>query len=240
MVKVLLKFNAAVIKEYPFEKNELTVGRKEDNDIVIDNPAVSGHHARIVKQGGEFILEDLNSTNGTFLKDRKVIKASLHHKDEVGVAKHLLVFINEDEAAAAPAPKAPPVSSDATIVMTPATLAQTVAANNSEKKNDGVGELRVVSGETNGFEFPLTGLTTYIGKSEQATVKLKGFFAPDLAACVARKPDGYYLKIIEEKSVKLNGVKLTEQAQLQQGDIIEVGALRLRFVSDAAEEKKAS
>jgi pSer/pThr/pTyr-binding forkhead associated (FHA) protein len=224
MAKILLKFNAAVIKEYPFTKNELTIGRKPDNDIVIDNPAVSGHHARIVRQGNDYLLEDLNSTNGTFLHDRKILKANVHHKDEVGIAKHSLVFVNEEEPAMPAARPTEPVSSDATVVISPS------AAAPEEKKNkEMIGGLRVVSGESTASQFSLTGLTTYIGKSEQANIRLKGLFAPDIAACVARKPEGYYLKVVKPKSVKLNDQLLVDQALLQEGDLIEVGNLKLVY-----------
>ena len=116
MATLQLKFNAAVIKVISFSKNEMTVGRKPDNDIVIDNPAVSGHHARIVKQGGEYLLEDLNSTNGTFLRERKVLKAALRDKDEISIAKHTIVFLNDQEASG-PASSKETVSSDATVVI---------------------------------------------------------------------------------------------------------------------------
>lgn len=233
MAKILLKFNAAVIKEYPFEKNEMTVGRKPDNDIVIDNPAVSGHHARIVLQAGEYLLEDLNSTNGTFFHEKRIMKAILHHKDEVGIAKHSLVFINEEEAAAAPKPVAPAVSSDATIVMAAPAAASPAKAD--KKSAETVGGLRVVTGETTASQFSLTGLTTYIGKSDQANIRIKGFFAPDLAACVARKPEGYYLKVLKEKSVKLNGEALLDQAMLKEGDLIEVGNLKLVYFHQSSD-----
>lgn len=235
MVKLLLKFNAAVIKEIPFEKNEYTVGRKEDNDIVIDNPAVSGHHARIVKQAGEYLLEDLNSTNGTFLHERRIIKANLHHKDEVGIAKHSIVFINEEEAKAPPPVPSAPVSSDATMIIS----APKPPSEGEKKASEALGVLKVVSGETAASQFVLSGLTTYIGKSEQAVIQLKGLFAPDLAACVARKPDGYYLKIIKEKSVKLNGMVLLDQALLTIGDSIEVGNLKLTFYTQSEDGKPA-
>lgn len=231
MVKLLLKFNAAVIKEIPFEKNEYTIGRKPDNDIVIDNPAVSGHHARIVKQAGTYLLEDLNSTNGTFLREQKVLKANLHNKDEVGIAKHLLVFINDEEKDAAP--PMPAVSSDATVVI--AAPKPSAGKKDDKKAVEKVGGLRVVMGETTASQFSLTGLTTYIGKSDQAAIRIKGLFAPDLAACVARKPDGYYLKVIKEKAVKLNGGVLDDQAVLKEGDLIEVGNLKLMyFLQDAS------
>jgi pSer/pThr/pTyr-binding forkhead associated (FHA) protein len=229
VVKLQLKFNAAVIKEHVFLKNEVTIGRKPDNDIVIDNPAVSGHHARIVKQGDEYLLEDLNSTNGTFLKERKVLKAALRNRDEVGVAKHVIVFLNDQEVAS-PASSGPAVSSDATIVMSaPSAKAKPAAEPAAAAPAEVVGALRVVAGESNAPVFSLVGLTTYIGKSEQAQIRIKGFFAPDMAACVARKPEGYFLKVLKEKSVKLNGAVVGDQAQLNLGDKIEVGGLSLMF-----------
>jgi pSer/pThr/pTyr-binding forkhead associated (FHA) protein len=233
VAKILLKFNAAVIKEIPLEKNEYTIGRKPDNDIVIDNPAVSGHHARIVKVAGAWVVEDLNSTNGTFLRQQKLLKANLKHRDEVGVAKHTLVYVNEEEASAPPAAPMPAVSSDATVVIS---APQAPAAAKEQKKAaETVGGLRVVGGETTASQFSLTGLTTYIGKSEQAAIRIKGLFAPDLAACVARKPEGYFLKVIKEKSVKFNGQVLADGSFIKEGDLIEVGSLKLVFYHQDAE-----
>jgi hypothetical protein len=224
MVRLLLKFNAAIIKELPFSKGEVSIGRKTDNDIVIDNPAVSGHHARIVQQGNEYILEDLNSTNGTFLRDRKVLKAPLRDKDEIGVAKHILVFLNDQESPAVPS-LAEAFSSDATVFVPPSSR----AADVPKAGGDSMGALRVVGGESNASVFSLMGLTAYIGKSDQAQIRLKGFFAPDMAACVARKPEGYILKVLKEKSVKINGQTAADQALLNVGDQIEVGNLKLLF-----------
>jgi hypothetical protein len=230
MVKLLLKFNAAVIREFPFDKDQVTIGRKPDNDIVIDNPAVSGLHARIVKQGGDYLLEDMQSTNGTYLHERKIVKASLRHKDEVGVAKHSIVFLNDEETpAAAPAAPAKSASPDATMV-----IAAPAPASKEAKAADVVGGLRVVKGQTTAAQFSLVGLTTYIGKSDQAAIRLKGLFAPDLAACVARQPEGYYLKAIKPKSVKHNHQVVTDQIHLQEGDLIEVGNLQLVFYHQSA------
>jgi pSer/pThr/pTyr-binding forkhead associated (FHA) protein len=227
MVKLQLKFNAAVIKEFTLVKDEATIGRKPDNDIVIDNPAVSGHHARVVKQGAEYHVEDLNSTNGTFLKERKVLKAVLRNRDEIAVAKHVIVFLNDQEVAPGnAAAAAPAVSSDATMVM--AAPAKKPASGGAAPL-EGVGAFRVVSGEANAESFNLSGLTTYIGKSDQAQIRLKGFFAPDMAACVARKPEGYFLKVLKEKSVKVNGQVVQDQAALAVGDKVEVGGLALMF-----------
>ena len=95
MPKLLLKFNAAVIKEIPFEKESLSVGRKPDNDIVVDNPAISGHHCRILRQGDGYYVEDLDSTNGTYVNEKRVKKTGLRNNDVIGIAKHALVFVSE-------------------------------------------------------------------------------------------------------------------------------------------------
>ena len=100
MPKLLLKFNAAVIKEIAMEKESISIGRKPDNDIVIDNPAISGHHCKLTMEGGGYYVEDLESTNGTFVNEKRIKKSGLHHNDVVGVAKHAVVFLNEAEVAA--------------------------------------------------------------------------------------------------------------------------------------------
>ena len=72
MPKLMLKFEAAFIKEIKLDKPAFTLGRKPDNDIVLDNAAVSGHHAKMYESGGTWFVEDLNSTNGTFVNNQRV------------------------------------------------------------------------------------------------------------------------------------------------------------------------
>src|SRR5437868_15254660 len=95
MPKFLLQFEGAVIKEIPITKGDITVGRRPDNDIVIDNPTVSGHHCKITISGDSFFVEDLNSSNGVFVNAKKVIKSGLKDNDVIGIAKHALKFIDE-------------------------------------------------------------------------------------------------------------------------------------------------
>lgn len=71
----------------------LTIGRDKNNDICLDNPAVSRCHAKIYKQGWPFYVEDLKSTNGTFLNGKAVSwKAALSRNDKITIGKHTLVF----------------------------------------------------------------------------------------------------------------------------------------------------
>ncbi|MBI5411047.1 MAG: FHA domain-containing protein [Nitrospirae bacterium] len=115
MATVILKFNATVLKEIKLDRPQLTIGRKPDNDLVIDSPTVSGHHARITDMQGAFVLEDLGSANGTFVNDQKVAKQPLKPADRVTIGKHVLVYQDEAKTPHAVPPSLPkPVDSDKT------------------------------------------------------------------------------------------------------------------------------
>ena len=97
MARLILTFNKQVIKEYPFLKDSVTIGREDDNTIVIPNLAVSGYHARIDKAGSEFIITDLQSTNGTFLNNKKVVSQKLAHGDNILIGKHIILFVASEK-----------------------------------------------------------------------------------------------------------------------------------------------
>ncbi|MBW1821432.1 MAG: FHA domain-containing protein [Deltaproteobacteria bacterium] len=90
MLTILLKFNDKILKTIEFDKNEITMGRNAENDIVIENLAVSKLHARIMKQDGAYYIEDLNSTNGTYLNKIRITKKDLKNNDIIIVGKHSL------------------------------------------------------------------------------------------------------------------------------------------------------
>ena len=101
MIKLELKLKEKVLKKIETEKSEIIIGRSPNTDIQIDNLAVSNQHARIIKQKDQYVVEDLNSTNGTLLNNEKILKAILKHNAIVGVGKHTLV-INLDKTTAKP------------------------------------------------------------------------------------------------------------------------------------------
>lgn len=102
MMKLELMFKDKVLKIIETEKSEITIGRSPNTDIQIDNLAVSKQHARLIKQKGQYVVEDLNSTNGTVLNNEKISRAILKHNDMILVGKHTLV-INLDEKTDKPA-----------------------------------------------------------------------------------------------------------------------------------------
>ena len=227
--KLLLKFHAAVIKEIPIEKTPVTIGRKPDNDIVIDNMAVSGHHAKINLQGSAYVIEDLQSTNGTFLNEKKILNSGLKHNDQIVIGQHSLIFINPEAQPAAEEhkPDIPKtIDTESTVVISPQKASEN--AKFPEKK-ELTGTLRVIEGKSEQPEYQLTGLLTYIGKAETAAIKIKGLFAPDIAALISRRPAGYLITAVKDGYPKLNNMPLSGQVELKDSDLIEVGGIKFLF-----------
>ena len=97
MPLIILRFKEKVIQEYPIETGQtVTIGRHPSNDIVIDNMAVSGEHARIDSVSATFIITDLESTNGTFVNEELISSHGLRSNDRILVGKHELVFDRSD------------------------------------------------------------------------------------------------------------------------------------------------
>ena len=96
MAKLILKYEERVLKEVPVGAQVVKIGRVPDNTILIDNPAVSSHHARIFRDTDNFILEDLQSTNGTYVNGRRVAEVVLNDGDRISVAGLDLIFHSAD------------------------------------------------------------------------------------------------------------------------------------------------
>ncbi len=246
MAKLYLKFKESVIREIILQNGVTTIGRTEQNDIHIDNLAVSGSHARIFCEGGKYFIEDLNSTNGTYINDRRISRNQLTHNAVITIGKHTLVFL--DPTASAPdsnetiVMRKPVENSEATVVISPprqapqqdqtivrgaaATQAPPMAALATEK----IGRLTVIDGRTDTPEYLLEKKLVTIGKSDTAEIKLKGFFAPKVAAVINRTGEGYFITpAAGEKKLLVNGRPINSAHPLKPLDIIEVASLRLQF-----------
>src|SRR5262252_7268528 len=102
MATLTLQYEDRILKAYPLAPMT-TIGRLSDNAVVVDNPAVSSHHACVFCEGNDFIIEDLQSTNGTFVNGTRVIRQPLHHGDVVVVGQHKLVFDRQSTEDSTPA-----------------------------------------------------------------------------------------------------------------------------------------
>ena len=174
MPKLTLQFEGRLLKEYSVGVG-LTIGRAPDNAVIIDNPAVSGHHARVFSESGAVILEDLNSTNGTFVNGEHTKRRVLRAGDVLQVGKHQLVFEHTQEWAASP-PQLPALG-DTVYLDTKQHRAllssldearaqpQTRPAPRKPPAPRRVGMLQVIAGRAEETEYDLEAHTSLIGKS---------------------------------------------------------------------------
>ena len=98
MARLILSLDSQVLAEYNMTKERYTIGRLPDNDVRIDNPAVSGHHSLIINILNDSFLEDLNSTNGTYVNGKLIKKHALQHGDVITIGHHQLRFSDQQAA----------------------------------------------------------------------------------------------------------------------------------------------
>lgn len=99
MAKLVLSLGGAFQAEFPLNKERMTIGRKPDNDVQVDNLAVSGKHALIITILDDSFVEDLGSTNGTYVNGKLIKKHALRHGDVIGIGKHEVRYVNEHATA---------------------------------------------------------------------------------------------------------------------------------------------
>src|SRR6266403_2188141 len=97
MARLMLSLDGSILAEYNMNKERYTIGRLPDNDIRIDNPAVSGHHSLIINILNDSFLEDLNSTNGTYVNGKLIKKHAMQNGDVITVGHHQLRFVDSQD-----------------------------------------------------------------------------------------------------------------------------------------------
>jgi pSer/pThr/pTyr-binding forkhead associated (FHA) protein len=214
------------------------IGRSPDNDLVVDNLAVSNDHARVYFEAGRLVVEDRGSLNGTFVNDLRVERATLHDGDSIWIGKH---HIKVDATGDAAIPydsgrKANAPQINETMVLDTKVRREMLqqAAAMGERTQFASGRIKVptvvvLSGRTDAKEYVLTNRLTTIGKSAMATIKLRGWFKPQMAAQINQRDDGYYIGS-GAKVPLVNGVAISGPRRLDDGDLVEVCGIRLNFI----------
>ena len=230
MARLILMFNKQVVKEFPLDKEGVTIGRNEDNTIMVDNLAVSGYHARIDLAGKDHILTDLQSTNGTFVNDKKVVSYKLSHGDNIIVGKHVILFVATGREAEAKTDQQK-VDMDKTMMLDTAKqkelLAKQQGALQAAKAAEKIGVVSFIEGADLG-EIELKKKLTKIGKAETSEIRLSGLFMPATAATISRRPSGYVLTTMGSK-IKVNGQAIADNVALNEFDTIEIGKIKFQF-----------
>ncbi|MBS0429993.1 MAG: FHA domain-containing protein [Proteobacteria bacterium] len=217
MPKLVVAIDGVVLKEVSLAKERTTLGRRPYNDIVIDNLAVSGEHAVLHMIGSDVYLEDLNSTNGTYVNARAIRKQALEHNDVIEVGKYKIRYLALNGATIdMPAPR--PAAAGLAPASAPVPLSAGVTAP-VPLGGSASAVIRVLSGSGAGREVSLQKVVTTIGKPGVAV------------AAVTRRLQGYVVAPIDGGTT-LNGEPLgAEAVALQDGDVLELGGTRMQFVN---------
>lgn len=241
MAKLILSIEGTVLKEIPLTKERTTIGRKPHNDIQIDNLAISGEHAVVISILNDAFLEDLNSTNGTFVNGQSIKKHFLQNGDVIELGKYRLKYLNE---ATQPAPGA---DFEKTMILRPGAVSRPAAVDAAMGTSSDVaatahsatvvgmeplpaattaaapapllGAIQLLSGVNAGKELELIKTLTTLGKPGVQV------------AVITRRPHGYFITHVEGANFPVvNGKMLDAQAHpLNDHDIIELAGTKMEF-----------
>lgn len=227
MAKLILKFNNEVIDHIELAQGDMKIGRKSTNEVFIDNLAVSGEHANVFTIGEDSFVQDLGSTNGTFVNNKRITKHHLKNGDVITIGKHTMVYFSEEDTTsseentedfartviinpgAAPSPE-----------MNPAKDTMSMKAPDSPASAERQGAIFVLSGGNSGKRIELTKSITNLGKTGR------------ISGSINKTASGYKLVAASGATdlPRLNGREVdTEGSELKNGDIIEVAGTRLQF-----------
>jgi pSer/pThr/pTyr-binding forkhead associated (FHA) protein len=243
MPNITLKFKDNIIGRYPVPTaRSLTIGRRKDNDIVIDNLAVSGRHAKIDAVGESFVLVDLQSKNGSFVNEQLVGSHWLRHGDVISIGKHVLVFSADDGEDTAIRGAA---ESDRTMLMDTSTYRSMVQKSVPVipkpllRTSDAVGYLTFLSGGHGRLD--LTSKLIKIGKDPESDVVVKGLLVASTAATISRRPDGYYLSYAGGwAKPKINDRIVRKSVMLRDMDVIAIGSVKVQFFAQNPSSHRVS
>ena len=237
MARLILSLDGQVMAEYNMTKERYTIGRLPDNDVRIDNAAVSGHHGLIINILNDSFLEDLNSTNGTYVNGKLIKKHALTHGDVITIGHHHLRFVDSQVESAeqdefertlviqpgqvnearlrAAADAAVPQAASPAVAPAPRTAAEKAAPARPAK-------LQVLSGQFAGRELELAKTLTTLGRPGVQV------------AAISRRSDGYYVVHVESSKPGdfplVNGQPIGPQARrLHDNDVVTLAGVKMGF-----------
>ena len=232
MPQLTLKFKNNRIQTYDIAGGQsLTIGRLEDNDIVIENLAVSGHHAKIDAVGDGYLLTDLQSKNGCFVNEKLAASHWLNQGDVVSIGKHMLEFSFKEGEKQISSPQVD--QRNQTMVMDTDHYRNMLDKNGAsdQKGVDAgkpVGMLSYLSGGEG--EVELARKLIKIGKAAANDIVVSGLTVGSTAATISKRPNNYVLSYVSGLSKpKVNGKAVKQSVMLNEFDVIEIGSLRMQF-----------
>lgn len=250
MAKLILSLDGSVIRELPLDKERITIGRKPQNDIQIENLAVSSEHACVVTILNDSFLEDLGSTNGTLVNGAPIKKHILQNSDLIEIGKYKLKFVNDGpvvtqttvedfertmvlrapSAASRPAPPSPQPVAEAR----PVTAQIPIFTPKSNPPAAPVPDAAPLASAPVAAQQACIQLMSGpgVGKELQLTKSLTTLGKPGVqVAVITKRPQGYFITHVEgAKFPVLNGRTLDNQAHaLGDHDMIEIAGVKMEF-----------
>lgn len=227
---LVVKFKNKVLYKYLLKDEKTEIGRTAKNKIIIDNQAVSSKHALVLKDGDGFIIQDLDSKNGTFVNEKKISRHNLQDGDVIAVGRHELIFESDGKYSKSELfqPSADSAFDAETTAVLDTRKYKDMLHKSKGEMTSGKAALVYLNGGSG--EVPIKKNVLTIGKAEECDIVAKGFLVGETAALVLVRPDGYHLKY--NKGVTkptVNGVKIDKTIKLYDGDVIKVGSVTLRF-----------
>lgn len=215
MAKFIVKLNNDVIDHVVLTQGDMRIGRRPGCEIHLDNLSVSGEHANVFTIGDDSFVQDLKSTNGTYVNSKKVAKHHLKNGDQITVGKYSLTFVTD--AVEEPVAYAKTVAITAPAAPEPRPQ-PAVRKTNASASTPGQATLVTLTGSSMGKRIELSKTVTNLGKAGKR------------AGAITRTADGYVLAGGDGEMPKLNGRPLSgKNTRLRNGDIIEVVGTRLQF-----------
>lgn len=255
MAKLIFLLDGAFLGEYPLDKERMTIGRRPTNDIHIDNLAVSGEHASIMTIGNDSFLEDLNSTNGTLVNGKPIVKHVLQNGDVIEFGKYQLKYVNEVVAGAQgnsqddfektmiirPSAMKKPATSDApSIASTPSVMSTVTSYGTANPAPAAPAQTFKAANPNETAEVPIAKLQLLnganMGKELMLTKALTTLGKPGVqVAVITKRPQGYFITHVEGANHPIvNGVSIGAQATgLKDHDIIELAGIKMEFYLSA-------
>ena len=232
MPTLTLKFKDNVLGEFSIGAGQsLTIGRKQGNQIQIENLAVSGHHAKIDAVGDGFLITDLQSKNGSFVNNELSTRHWLKNGDRITIGKHVIEFVY-GPGETPPAEEAGGMAE--TMVMDTNGYHDLMAKSSPKVSTPAVtketiGVLSYLVGGTG--EVELTKKITKIGKNSASDIVVGGLMMGQTACTISHRPNGYSLAYVEGMTKpKVNGEAVKESVMLKEFDKIEIGGVKLQFI----------
>ncbi|MBT8422130.1 MAG: FHA domain-containing protein [Gammaproteobacteria bacterium] len=237
MARLILSLGGQVLAEFNMTKERYTVGRLPDNDIRIDNPAVSGHHSLVINILNDSFLEDLSSTNGTYVNGKLIKKHALQHGDVITVGHHQLRFaetVAEDEEQDDEFARTMIIDSSQEALQKQAAKLSESAETEQEAEVEAAvaaapkpirnAKMQVMNGKFAGREVELNKALTTLGSPGAQVI------------AVTKRSEGYFVVMVENKKPdnppKINGEPLGSQARkLDDNDIVELIGIKMGFFS---------